>query len=470
MSGDQKRPAGMKRAKNDQNKDDQDKEYQHKQYQHKESKQPQKVSVLKQKKSNQEIDCLNKGPSKQKNLNQPVHDQAGEKDALHTQAKVSENKNSPFAQKDTEQENSTFPDKPLLKGRPPVYGALDLGTNNCRLLLARPSRKGFQIVDAFSRIIRLGEGVSETGKLSKQAMDRTIDALQVCATKMNHNRVSRSHLVATQACRSANNSQEFIDKVKRKTGLELDVICQETEAKLAVSGCITLIDETCDYALIFDIGGGSSELIWLDVAKTSDKEGQSCIRSKEAIVAWTSLPVGVVTLAEKFGGQQVSAQDFSNMIAYVKTLLADFAKDVATKIDLANAKLHFLGTSGTVTTIAGVHLSLDVYDRQQVDGLWMESQDVEKISHYLRGLDYEDRAKVACIGRERADLVLAGCAILQALLETWPTPKLRVADRGLREGILAQLMTEDGFLKPGQCWTSSPKRYKARTKHSRKRR
>ena len=143
---------------------------------------------------------------------------------------------------------------------------------------------------------------------------------------------------------------------------------------------------------------------------------------------------------------------------------------MATKIDLENAKLHFLGTSGTVTTIAGVHLSLDVYDRQQVDGLWMQSQDVEKISHYLRELDYEERAAIACIGPERADLVLAGCAILQALLETWPTPKLRVADRGLREGILAQLMTKDGFLKPGQCWTSSPKRYKARTKHGRKRR
>ena len=470
MSGDQKRQAGMKSAKDDQNKDEQNQVNQDK-----ESKQPEKVSVLKQKKSDKETDRLNTGPSNQIKLNQPVNNQAGEKAALHTQtlkaqAKRNFEKNDSFAQQDSEQETSTFPHKPSFKGRPPVYGALDLGTNNCRLLLARPSRKGFQIVDAFSRIIRLGEGVSETGQLSKQAMDRTIDALQVCATKMNYNRVSRSHLVATQACRSANNSQEFIDKVKRKTGLELDVICQETEAKLAVSGCITLIDETCDYALIFDIGGGSSELIWLDVAKTSDKEGQSCIRSKEAIVAWTSLPVGVVTLAEKFGGQQVSAQDFSSMIAYVKTLVADFAKDVATKIDLANAKLHFLGTSGTVTTIAGVHLSLDVYDRQQVDGLWMQSQDVEKISHYLRELDYEERASIACIGPERADLVLAGCAILQALLETWPTPKLRVADRGLREGILAQLMTEDGFLKPGQCWTSSPKRHKSRAKHARKRR
>ncbi len=458
MSGDQNRPAGMKSGKTNQDK---------------ESKQPGKRPVSQQKLPEGGANFSNRSSTEETNINwQASQGQAGdgENTALHTHGKASLDQQASFPHKDSEQEKPNFPHKPSFKGRPPVYGALDLGTNNCRLLLARPSRKGFQIVDAFSRIIRLGEGVSETGQLSKQAMERTIDALQVCATKMNYNRVSRSHLVATQACRSAQNSQEFIDQVKRKTGLELDVICQETEAKLAVSGCITLIDEACDYALIFDIGGGSSELIWLDVSKTSDKEGQSCIRSKEAIVAWTSLPVGVVTLAEKFGGQQVSAQDFSNMIAYVKTLFTDFAKDVATKIDLENAKLHFLGTSGTVTTIAGVHLSLDVYDRQQVDGLWMQSQDVEKISHYLRELDYEERAAIACIGPERADLVLAGCAILQALLETWPTPKLRVADRGLREGILAQLMTEDGFLKPGQCWTSSPKRYKARTKHGRKRR
>lgn len=354
------------------------------------------------------------------------------------------------------------------KKRMPVYGALDLGTNNCRLLLARPNRKGFQIVDAFSRIIRLGEGVSDSGQLSKAAMERTIDALKICSSKMADHRVSRSQLVATQACRAAHNAQEFIDNVQRKTGLELEIICQETEAKLAVSGCITLVDENCDYALIFDIGGGSSELIWLDIKKIKSLSGKDCTNAQDAIVDWVSLPIGVVTLAEKFGGKHVSSQTFAQMVSYVKDMLQGFAQQIDSKIDLKSSKVHFLGTSGTVTTVAGVHLNLSMYDRQKIDGLWMEREEVQSVSRKLMGLNFEQRANSPCIGRERADLVLGGCAILEAMIETWPTDHLRVADRGLREGILARLMAQDGFIKPGQCWTSTPKRSRARQFNSKR--
>jgi len=348
------------------------------------------------------------------------------------------------------------------KRRMPVYGALDLGTNNCRLLLARPNRRGFQIVDAFSRIIRLGEGVSDTGRLSNVAMERTIDALKICSSKMADHRVTRSQLVATQACRAAHNAQEFIDNVQRKTGLELEIICQETEAKLAVSGCITLVDEACDYVLIFDIGGGSSELIWLDIKKIKSLSGKDCTNAQDAIVDWVSLPIGVVTLAEKFGGTHVGKQTFDHMVHYVKDMLQGFARQIDSKIDLKSSKVHFLGTSGTVTTVAGVHLNLNMYDRQKIDGLWMERDEVQRVSQKLMGLSFEQRASSPCIGRERADLVLGGCAILEAMIETWPTNHLRVADRGLREGILARLMAQDGIIKPGQCWTSTPKRSKTR--------
>ena len=340
----------------------------------------------------------------------------------------------------------------------PIYGALDLGTNNCRLLLARPNRQGFQIVDAFSRIIRLGEGVSETNKLSKDAMARTIDALQVCSAKLAFHKVNRARLVATQACRAAGNSDQFLEEVASKTGLNLEIICQETEAKLAVSGCVPLIDTDCDYALIFDIGGGSSELIWIDIHKLQEGPDNNFINVEEAIVSWISLPVGVVTLAEKFGGKHVDKDVFSKMVAYVKILLEGFASHIRETTKITNSNIHYLGTSGTVTTLAGVHLCLEAYDRQKIDGIWMHTDEVANVSNRLMNLSFDERSAIPSIGRERADLVMGGCAILEAMLETWPTSQLRVADRGLREGILAKLMAEDGFIKPGQTWTSQPKK------------
>lgn len=354
-------------------------------------------------------------------------------------------------------------DYPLASsGKAPIYGALDLGTNNCRLLLARPNKYGFQVVDAFSRIIRLGEGVSENGQLSKNAMARTIDALQVCAAKLQFHKVSRQRLVATEACRAAKNSDYFLDDVLSKTGLELEIICQETEAKLAVSGCVPLIDESCDYVLVFDIGGGSSELIWLDIKKIKGTKNKNYTDAKDAIISWVSLPVGVVTLAEKFGGIDVDKQTFSHMVKYVRELLTPFANEIQRNTNINQSKIHFLGTSGTVTTVAGIHLCLDCYDRQKIDGIWMHIDEVTNVSEQLLNLSYKQRSAIPSVGRDRADLVLGGCAILEAMLETWPTPQLRVADRGLREGILAKLMSEDGFIKPGQCWQSQPKRAKSR--------
>ncbi len=306
----------------------------------------------------------------------------------------------------------------------------------------------------------MGEGVSETGVLCPNAIDRCLSALDVCASKLTVNGVSRARLVATQACRAAQNSDDFIAKVKNSTGLTLEIIDQQTEADLAVAGCVSLIDKNCDHVLIFDIGGGSSELIWLDAnqletaKQTSTTNGNTWGQS-QAINAWESFPVGVVTLAEKFGGKTVTPESYQAMVSYVKDLLAEFARKIDQKIDLTTSKTHFLGTSGTVTTLAGVYLDLEHYDRQKIDGIWMDMTDVMKISQKLITLTHEQRAQIPSIGVERADLVLGGCAILTAMLELWPTEKLRVADRGLREGILAQLMTEDGWLKPGHPWTST---------------
>lgn len=334
-----------------------------------------------------------------------------------------------------------------------VYGALDLGTNNCRLLLAKPSRRGFRVVDAFSRIIRLGEGVGQTGRLSEAAMARTHDALKVCAAKLKRARVHRSRLVATEACRIAENGAEFLDSVRERLGLDIEILTPQLEARLAVSGSAALIDTSCDYVLVFDIGGGSSELILLDLSRRSrraDRRFAARIDAQNCMVAWTSLPVGVVTLAERFGGCHVTNDVFEAMVAATQRMLEPFEAKHGLSARLEGARVHMLGTSGTVTTVAGVHLGLPRYDRNRVDGCWLNLKDVRTVTYDLLGRSYEQRMAEPCIGRDRADLVLAGCAILEAVLRLWPCERLRVADRGLREGILTTLMSEDGVLRTGR--------------------
>jgi len=355
---------------------------------------------------------------------------------------------------------SSFDERQRLRDAPhsfdslndPIYGALDLGTNNCRLLLARPSRRGFRVVDAFSRIIRLGEGVSQTGRLSDQAMSRTLEALRVCAGKLKRHRVVRARMVATQACRVAANGQSFVAKVRDSFGLDIEVLTPEIEARLAVAGCATLVDPEAEFVLVFDIGGGSSEIIWLDMTRLGSRRDVLTGRTdvNDAIVAWESLPVGVVTLAERFDGRTVTPESFAAMSNAVGELLAPFEAKHRFRERLTGRRVHLLGTSGTVTTIAGVLLGLERYDRKRVDGIWLNVAEIDEVTSRLLRLGYEDRVLEPCIGRERADLVLAGCAILDAILKLWPAERLRVADRGLREGILMRLMMEDGVWRTGR--------------------
>ena len=314
----------------------------------------------------------------------------------------------------------------------PLYGALDLGTNNCRLLLARPDAAGFSVVDAFSRIVRLGEGTSRTGRLSEDAMRRTVSAVRVCANKLTWWRVKHARLVATEACRMAANGSDFIDRICSETGLTLEVIDREIEAKLAVAGAAPLIEESASRVLVFDIGGGSTELMWLDTSG-----------SRYEILAWTSIPAGVVTLAEWFGGRNVSPDDFRMMREHVRPLFRKFSQEIK-ELDKGSAEAdHLLGTSGTITTVCGVHLGLKRYDRSKVDGTWIGSTQIGEVNHRLLQMGFDERAASPCIGRERADLVLAGCAILEEIRHEWPADRVRVADRGLREGILTELMTRD---------------------------
>lgn len=313
-----------------------------------------------------------------------------------------------------------------------VYSAIDLGTNNCRLLIARPTRGGFRVIDAFSRIVRLGEGVATNNRLSEEAMDRTIEALKVCAEKLARRNVTCMRHVATEACRVAENSDEFIARVKAETGINLDVITAGEEARLAVMGCQSLIAPGNQNALVFDIGGGSTELIWVRV-----KKGQA-----SEIRGWMSIPWGVVNLSERFGtpGGTISPERYAEMVDTVHKHLQSFEDAHLISEVVGRKRTQFLGTSGTVTTLASLHLNLPRYVREKVDGAWMKTNDIKMLSHKVARMSHAERAAQPCIGLERADLVVAGCAILEAILGMWKVPSLRVADRGIREGILRGLM------------------------------
>lgn len=317
---------------------------------------------------------------------------------------------------------------------PATYAALDLGTNNCRLLIARPAQHGFRVVDAFSRIVRLGEGLAASSRLGDAAMDRAVEALKICRGKMANRGVTRARLVTTEACRAATNGLDFVRRVAAEAELALEIIDQRTEASLAVSGCAALADPAAEGVIVFDIGGGSTEIVWLG-NRSEARDPAARIRE------WASLPIGVVTVAERYGGVEVSRELFERMVDDCAQALEPFVKRAAPARQ-ARA-FHLLGTSGTVTTVAGIHLGLLRYDRREVDGLWMRQDDILAVIDRLIAMDYAARAANACIGRERADLVLAGCAIFEAIRRAFPSERVRIADRGLREGILLRMMHED---------------------------
>lgn len=319
------------------------------------------------------------------------------------------------------------------RGVRPVFAALDLGTNNCRLLIAEPQRGGFRVVDGFSRIVRLGEGLVATGQLHPAAMDRALAALQECAARMAAQPIADMRTVATQACRVAANGAAFLQRVHDVTGIELEVISPEEEARLSVRGCAPLIDPDADWVLVVDVGGGSTEISWVDARPAR-------LGARAVIKAWTSLPFGVVTLAERYMEGVDGADWFWRIVDEVEASLLAFRGADAWRDAFLHGNSHYLGASGAVTSLAGVLLGLARYQRARVDGLWLSVEQARATGQRLRELGRAYRAKHGCIGPDRADLVVPGAAILEAVFRAWPAPRIRVADRGLREGLLYSLM------------------------------
>lgn len=326
------------------------------------------------------------------------------------------------------------------RSRAPLFAALDLGTNNCRMLMAAPDGNGgLRVVDGFSRIVRLGEGLAHTGRLSDTAMARAYQALVACAQRLEARGPVAVGCVATQACRAAANGETFLNRVRKDLGLDFKIIAPEEEAKLSVLGCASLLEPEADVALIVDIGGGSTELSWI-APKEVLKSGLN-----PPILAWGSSPIGVVTLAEEEAEPEDNREAwFDGLVTRLAASFESVGNATHLRDAFLQARAHVIGTSGTVTSLAGVHLDLPRYNRSRVDGYWFDVADCRAVIARLLAQSLDERAANACIGKDRADLVVLGGAILDAVLRVWPVSRVRVADRGLREGVLMRLIAEHG--------------------------
>jgi len=311
-----------------------------------------------------------------------------------------------------------------------VLAAVDLGTNNCRMLVARPDHKDFKVIDSFSRITRLGEGLSASGRLSDAAMKRTVNALKCCADKMKQCGVTTSRHVATEACRRAENCDDFLDRVEDQAGIAIEIISPDEEAGLALKGCAPLLDHDVPYGIIFDIGGGSTEVLFI---KIQDQRSIELLGS-------ISMPLGVVTVAEDCGGGDLCEKTYAEVVVHVQRMLHPFEQNHGISNRIKASEAQMIGTSGTVTTLGGLHLGLPRYNRAAVDGISMDFDTLVRHSRNLCKMTLQERAAEPCIGWQRADLVLGGCAILEAICQLWPVGSLRVADRGLREGMLMDML------------------------------
>ncbi len=321
---------------------------------------------------------------------------------------------------------------------PRTFAAVDLGTNNCRLLIAKEIDDGFKVIDSYSQVVRLGQDLAATGRLAEDSMDATIEALHICARKMKHKRVKRWRCVATEACRRADNGEAFLKRVKAETGITLEIISPRIEARLAVMGCIKLVDPTKDVALVIDIGGGSTELSWVDIRRMREAEDYPI--NRPPISAWASLPLGVVTLSDKVPEGGDPTVWYGAMKQAVRDAIKAEGCETRFTRTFQDGRGHLIGTSGTITSLAGIHLKLPYYQRAKVDGLWLRSADAVRVARDMASRSYDERAKEPCIGTDRAKLLVAGCAITDVICEMWPSKMIRVADRGLREGMLIGLI------------------------------
>ena len=336
---------------------------------------------------------------------------------------------------------------PQLKSTSPAYAALDLGTNNCRLLIAsqrqsEPQEFMLNVVDSYSRIVRLGEGVSETGRFSDDAMERTIEALRQCKKKLDKHHVKAARFIATEACRQAVNTPHFLLRVQKETGLDIEVISAAEEANLAFRGCVSLVKPKPQRALMLDIGGGSTEFMWVEVDETAEHPSALPVVSHK-VLDWFSMPHGVMNLSEKFGGAQFAEVYFEEMVEYLEQQLLKFRRYEEIAAAVKNNEVQLFSTSGTVTTLAAIYLGLPRYERSKIDGITIETEQLRDAIGSILDMRASERFHHPCIGSDRSDYIISGCAIFEALCRLCPVEQITIADRGVREGIIFSLIADE---------------------------
>ena len=302
------------------------------------------------------------------------------------------------------------------------YAAIDLGTNTCLLLVAEWDGQELHPLVREMRVVRLGENLDRTGRISSTALDRATAALTEYRDIITSSGCQEMRCVATSAFRDAPNKDELTERIRNITGLEIEEISGEEEARLVHRAVQEAFPEETGERASVDVGGGSTEIIF-------DKQGH--------LHEVHSLPLGSVRLTERhFSHDPPAAVEVAALRDNISTVLED--SGLPTKV------ASLIGVGGTATTLAAIHLELEDYDPVKVHGRILKQRDLETILERCLALPYEQRVRLPGLHPGRADVIMAGTIILLAIMGHLQDKMIRISDRGIRWGIIAEMIRSQG--------------------------
>ena len=313
---------------------------------------------------------------------------------------------------------------------PVRLASIDVGSNTVRLLLAQPlPGQTFRPLRVERIITRLGGNFSSRKGLDKLSMERTVEALRSFAEVLEGEGVEKIFAVGTGVLRKARNRSAFIKAVRAQTGFSLRIISGREEARAMARGVLGSLKDRTTPRLIVDVGGGSTEIIWME---------------RQTLRKSVSLDLGVVGLTERFLSEDPpNPAEMEALNRFVQAILAEVRRHWEKEgWDDRKVHSHLAGTAGTVTTLGAIALSLSVYDPQKVTGHRIPFSKLRRMHRLLSSLSLKERGRVPGLEKGREDLILAGSAILLNLMEVFGRSALEVIDSGLLEGVLLEGMDQ----------------------------